>query len=138
VNHAILLVTRRSRAARHGTGNADALLMLVCDLPNRAALRSRWWDPVGMRATASHLGYFDNLFIPDETRSPGRAFFAAIGRRVSRRNMPRASSRRGAAFDYALTRSRTNRASILRAASCRSHGDRIETAHLWLHRVGRL
>jgi alkylation response protein AidB-like acyl-CoA dehydrogenase len=144
VNHAILLVsTAGPGAARHGTGNADELLMLVCDLPNpQVRFDARWWDPVGMRATASHLAHFDHLYIPDENQlGPGGAFFA--GKWQTRFTPQYAASFLGAAeaaYDYALT--------VLSAPDRRAdpyvqhHAGHmaiaIEAAHLWLYRVARL
>jgi alkylation response protein AidB-like acyl-CoA dehydrogenase len=144
INHAILLVsTAGPGAARHGTGNADALLMLVCDLPNpRVRFDARWWDPVGMRATASHLAYFDNLFIPDENQiGSAGAFFA--GHWQTRFTPQYAASFLGAAeaaYDYALTAlAAPNRRVDPYVQHHVGHmAIAIETAHLWLHRVARL
>jgi len=63
--HAILLVnTEGPGGARHSQGAPDGLLMLACDLSDRSiSIDTSWWDPVGMRATASHLVRFDNTFV---------------------------------------------------------------------------
>jgi alkylation response protein AidB-like acyl-CoA dehydrogenase len=144
VTRTILFVsTAGPGAARHGTGTADALLMLVCDLPNHGVrFDARWWDPVGMRATASHLARFENVFIPDENQiGAGGAFFA--NQWQTRFTPHYAASFLGAAeaaFDYALN--------VLSAPDRRADpyvqhrigqmAIAIETAHLWLHRVARL
>lgn len=144
VTHAVLLVsTAGPGAARHGTGAADALLMLVCELPHPGVrFDARWWDPVGMRATASHLAHFENVFIPDENQiGAGGAFFS--GKWQTRFTPQYAASFLGAAeaaFDYALN--------VLSAPDRRADpyvqhhvghmAIAIETAHLWLHRVARL
>lgn len=144
VTHAVLLVsTAGPGAARHGAGPVDALLMLACALDTPGIrFDARWWDPVGMRATVSHLAHFDDVFIPDENQiGAGGAFFH--GHWQTRFTPQYAASFLGAAeaaFDYALTslvaphrrtdpyvQHRVGRMAIA-----------IETAHLWLHRVARL
>lgn len=64
---AILLVnTAGPGAARHAEGDPDALLMLACDLTDRSVtVDDSWWDPIGMRATVSHLVKFEDTFLPD-------------------------------------------------------------------------
>jgi alkylation response protein AidB-like acyl-CoA dehydrogenase len=65
---AILLVsTAGPGGGRHNTGEQDALLLLACDLSHPSVSVDRsWWDPIGMRATASHVVQFDRTLIPDE------------------------------------------------------------------------
>ncbi len=144
VTRAVLLVsTAGPGAARHGTGVADALLMLACDLPHPGIrFDARWWDPVGMRGTASHLAHFDNVFIADENQiGAGGAFFS--GHWQTRFTPQYAASFLGAAeaaFEYALD---TLSAPHRRADPYVQHhvghmAIGIETAHLWLHRVARL
>ena len=42
--------------------------MLACRLDDpTVSVDESWWDPIGMRATVSHLVHFDGTFIPDET-----------------------------------------------------------------------
>jgi len=144
VNRAVLLVsTAGAGAARHGTGPADALLMLACDLPDPGIrFDARWWDPVGMRGTASHLAHFDNVFVPDENQiGAGGAFLA--GHWQTRFTPQYAASFLGAAeaaYDYTL---RMMSVSHRRADPYVQHhvghmAIAVETAHLWLHRVARL
>jgi alkylation response protein AidB-like acyl-CoA dehydrogenase len=64
---AILLVsTAGPGGIRHATGSPEDQILLACDLnePSVSVDRS-WWDPIGMRATASHLVRFERTFIPD-------------------------------------------------------------------------
>lgn len=64
---AILLVHRDGPGgARHATAPAEGLLLLACDLADpTVSIDGSWWDPIGMRATVSHLVRFDGTFIPD-------------------------------------------------------------------------
>ncbi len=64
---AILLVnTAGPGGARHLAGADDSLLLLACDLRHPSVtVDTAWWDPIGMRATASHVVRFDNTPIPD-------------------------------------------------------------------------
>jgi alkylation response protein AidB-like acyl-CoA dehydrogenase len=64
---AILLVnTAGPGGARHATGSHEGLLMLACDLSDPSvSFDGSWWDPIGMRATVSHLARFDSTFIPE-------------------------------------------------------------------------
>ena len=66
---AILLVsTAGPGGARHIGGSPDSLLLLVCDLSSPSVEIDRsWWDPIGMRGTASHVVKFKDTFIPDES-----------------------------------------------------------------------
>lgn len=68
VEWAILLVNSAGPGgARHAQGSPEALLLLACELGDRSVtFDGSWWDPVGMRATVSHLVKFDRTFIPEE------------------------------------------------------------------------
>jgi alkylation response protein AidB-like acyl-CoA dehydrogenase len=65
---AILLVNATGPGgARHTAAASHGLLMLACDLSDPTVTTDdSWWDPVGMRATASHLVSFDDTFLPLE------------------------------------------------------------------------
>ena len=42
-------------------------LMMACNLSDPSVeIDTSWWDPIGMRATVSHLVHFRSTFIPDE------------------------------------------------------------------------
>jgi alkylation response protein AidB-like acyl-CoA dehydrogenase len=64
---AVLLVsTAGAGGARHNSGPDDSLLLLACDLTHPSVtVDTSWWDPVGMRATVSHVVRFDRTPIPD-------------------------------------------------------------------------
>jgi len=65
---AILLVsTAGPGGARHNSGAPETLLLLACDLSHPSITVDRsWWDPIGMRGTASHVVQFDRTFIPED------------------------------------------------------------------------
>lgn len=64
---AILLVsTAGPGGVRHTTSSLDTQLMMACNLSDSTVeVDSSWWDPIGMRATVSHLVNFRRTFIPD-------------------------------------------------------------------------
>ena len=64
---AILLVnTAGPGGARHATDAGEGLLMLACRLDDESvSIDEGWWDPIGMRATVSHVVKFDGTTIPD-------------------------------------------------------------------------
>lgn len=64
---AILLVsTAGPGGVRHASGSPDAQLMMACDLSDPSVeVDESWWNPIGMRATASHLIHFRRTFVPD-------------------------------------------------------------------------
>ncbi|MGK4578957.1 acyl-CoA dehydrogenase family protein [Kitasatospora sp. HPMI-4] len=63
---AILLVDRAGPGgARHSPGTSDGVLLLACDLGDpTVTVDTSWWNPGGMRATASHAVRFDGTFLP--------------------------------------------------------------------------
>lgn len=64
---AILLVNPAGPGgARHLSGADGSLLLLACRLAHPSiTVDTSWWDPIGMRATASHVVRFDRTPIPD-------------------------------------------------------------------------
>lgn len=62
---AILLVNLAGPGgARHATAE-NGILLLACDLKHPSvSVDTSWWDPIGMRATASHVVRFDHTPIP--------------------------------------------------------------------------
>ncbi|MQA95202.1 MAG: acyl-CoA dehydrogenase [Streptosporangiales bacterium] len=65
---AILFVnTAGPGGAKHAEADPDALLMLACDLSDPSVtVDDSWWDPIGMRATVSHLVEFRDTFLSEE------------------------------------------------------------------------
>jgi len=63
---AILLVNLAGKGGARHSDSPESLVLLACDLEDPSvSVDSSWWDPIGMRATASHLVKFDQTFIPD-------------------------------------------------------------------------
>jgi len=64
---AILLVNPAGPGgARHSGDSGEGVLMLACRLDDpTVSIDDSWWDPIGMRATVSHLVRFDATFVPD-------------------------------------------------------------------------
>ncbi|KAB1140276.1 acyl-CoA dehydrogenase [Streptomyces luteolifulvus] len=81
---AILLVdpagpggARHARPGRDGRAAGSGLLLLACELSDpTVTVDDSWWDPVGMRATASHLVRFEDTFVPRDNLigAPGSYF----------------------------------------------------------------
>jgi alkylation response protein AidB-like acyl-CoA dehydrogenase len=140
---AILLVDPAGPGGARHAGSDDTVLMLACDIGDSSVqVDKSWWDPVGMRATASHVVEFDDTFIPDANQlgPPG----AYLTQRWQAAFLPHyAASFLGAAdalADYA-------KSSVLRAGK---DGDpyvqhrigaisvAVESAELWLRHVAAL
>ncbi len=142
---AILLVSAAGPGgARHADqGAADELLMLACDLGDPTVrVDGSWWDPVGMRATVSHLVHFERTFLPRSRLIGPPGAYLREGWQTA--FVPHyAASFLGAAegaYEYALdylsrqgkgtdpyVQQRVARMSI-----------NVDTAHLWLRHVARL
>ncbi|MFF2412101.1 acyl-CoA dehydrogenase family protein [Streptomyces sp. NPDC058092] len=65
---AILLVDPAGPGgARHSREAHGRLLLLACDLSDpTVTVDGSWWDPIGMRATVSHVVRFHDTFVPHE------------------------------------------------------------------------
>lgn len=65
---AILLVDPAGPGGARQTREVHGrLLLLACDLSDpTVTVDTSWWDPIGMRATASHVVRFHDTFIPRE------------------------------------------------------------------------
>lgn len=141
---AILLCnTAGPGGARHATAAPESLLLLACALADpTVSVDGSWWDPIGMRATASHLVRFDGTFVPDDQviGTPGR--YLAEGWQT--RFIPHyAASFLGAAeaaLDHTLgqvaARARGGDPYVQHRAARMSID--VDTAHLWLRHVARL
>jgi alkylation response protein AidB-like acyl-CoA dehydrogenase len=141
---AILLVSKSGPGgARHSaTGTAD-VLMIACDLSDPSVtVDTSWWDPVGMRATVSHLVTFTDTYLPDvNVIGPPGAYLTENWQAAF---VPHyAASFLGAAeaaYDYALEYvGRQGKASDPYVQQrIGSMAVNVESAHLWLRHVARM
>ena len=140
---AILLVNTGGPGGARHAASPETLLLLACDLADPSVEIDRsWWDPIGMRATVSHLVRFTRTFIPGSQRIGEPGCYLRDGWQTA--FIPHyAASFLGAAeaaYDQALiyltaqgkgedpyVQQRVARMSI-----------HVETAHLWLRHVARL
>ncbi|GAB2960557.1 acyl-CoA dehydrogenase family protein [Saccharothrix stipae] len=66
---AILLVDTAGPGGARNSTSGSGVLMLACALADPSvSVDGSWWDPIGMRATVSHLVRFDHTYIPDSQR----------------------------------------------------------------------
>lgn len=66
---AILLVDTAGPGGARNSGTGAGVLMLACELSDPSvSVDGSWWDPMGMRATVSHLVRFDHTYVPDTQR----------------------------------------------------------------------
>jgi alkylation response protein AidB-like acyl-CoA dehydrogenase len=66
---AILLVDPAGPGGARNATTRSSVLMLACELADPSiTVDGSWWDPIGMRATVSHLVRFDHTYIPDTQR----------------------------------------------------------------------
>jgi alkylation response protein AidB-like acyl-CoA dehydrogenase len=140
---AILLVsTAGPGGARHATAS-DSVLMLACDLSDpTVSFDDSWWDPIGMRATVSHLARFEQTFIPETNQIGYPGQYLKEGWQTC--FIPHyAASLLGAAeaaYDYALhylaTQNKGGDPYVQQHVAQMSIN--LETAHLWLRQVARL
>lgn len=129
--------------ARHLGGSDHTLLLLACPLTHPSVtVDTSWWDPIGMRATASHVVTFDQTPIPEawSIGEPG-AFFAE---RCTAALMPHyAASFLGAAegaYNYALEyirRQAKGEDPYIQQRVGQMAVD-VRTGHLWLSHVAWL
>jgi alkylation response protein AidB-like acyl-CoA dehydrogenase len=142
---AILLVDLAGPGgARNSTSDGGAgVLMLACELADPSvSIDSSWWDPIGMRATVSHLIRFDNTYIPDSQRIGEAGDYLSQGWQTA--FIPHyAASFLGAAeaaYQYALEyvkrQHKTGDAYVQHRIG--SMAVAVETGQLWLRHVAEL
>jgi alkylation response protein AidB-like acyl-CoA dehydrogenase len=142
---AILLVnTAGPGGVRHANaGSLDTQLMMACNLSDPAIeIDTSWWDPIGMRATASHLVHFRRIFIPesDVIGYPGQYLKEGWQTCFIPHYAATFLGAAEAAYDYALEYI-TSQKKIEDPYVQHHIGQmsvNVETAHLWLKHVARL
>lgn len=142
---AILLVnTAGPGGVRHADAAAlDSVLMMACNLSDPTVeIDASWWDPIGMRATASHLVRFQRTFIPDEDLIgyPGQYLKEGWQTCFIPHYAATFLGAAEAAYDYALDYITTQKK--IEDPYVQHHigqmSVNVETAHLWLRHVAGL
>ena len=142
---AILLVnTAGPGGVRHADATAlDSVLMMACNLSDPSVeIDASWWDPIGMRATVSHLVKFHRTFIPDEDLIgyPGQYLKEGWQTCFIPHYAATFLGAAEAAYDYALEYI-TSQKKIEDPYVQHHIGQmsvNVETAHLWLRHVADL
>lgn len=140
---AILLVNAAGPGGARHAASPDALLLLGCDLadPSVAVDRS-WWDPIGMRATASHLVRFTRTFIPESQRigEPGQyirdGWQTAFIPHYAASFLGAAEAVYDVALHYLTTQGKGGDPFVQQRIARMSIN--VETGHLWLRHVAGL
>jgi len=141
---AILLVsTDGPGGARHSSAPVDTQLLMACDL-SEPTIRfdDSWWDPIGMRATVSHMVHFSQTFIPDDNviGRPGQYLKEQWQTCFIPHYAATFLGAAEAAYDYALeyvaTQRKINDPYIQQHIGQMSVN--VETSYLWLRHVARL
>lgn len=141
---AILLVsTAGPGGARHLAGAEDSLLMLACDLSHPSIhVDTSWWDPIGMRATVSHVVRFDETPIPDEWQigAPGdylrQGWQTAFTPQYAASFLGAADAAYTYAVEYVRRQNKVNDPYVQHRVG--NMAVAIDTAHLWLAHVASL
>jgi alkylation response protein AidB-like acyl-CoA dehydrogenase len=140
---AILLVNLAGPGGARHSGAEDEVLMLACDLKHASvSVDTSWWNPVGMRATASHVVRFDHTPIPDAWQLGKPGDYLRDGWQTA--FIPHyAASFLGAAeaaHDYAMryVEKQNKTADPYVQQRVGSMVVQLDTAHLWLAHVARL
>jgi alkylation response protein AidB-like acyl-CoA dehydrogenase len=141
---AILLVsTAGPGGARHSTAAPETQLLLACDLSDPSInVDKSWWDPMGMRATASHVVRFNRTFIPESNLigQPGRyltdGWQTCFIPHYAATFLGAAEAAYDFAFEYISSQGKTSDPYIHHHIA--QSAINIETGYLWLRHVARM
>ena len=141
---AILLVnTLGPGGARHSGGSGEGVILLACDLSDPSVeFDSSWWDPIGMRATVSHLARFKKTFIPETNLigKPGQylqeGWQACFVPHYAASFLGAAEGAYEFAVDYLSAQDKTGDPFVQQHVGQMSVN--VETGHLWLRHVAGL
>jgi alkylation response protein AidB-like acyl-CoA dehydrogenase len=143
---AILLVnTAGPGGIRHAETSAslDTQLMMACNLSDpTVGIDASWWDPIGMRATVSHLVHFHHTFIPDADLIgyPGQylkeGWQTCFIPHYAATFLGAAEAAYDYAFEYITSQNKIEDPYVQHHIGQMSVN--LETAHLWLRHVARL
>jgi alkylation response protein AidB-like acyl-CoA dehydrogenase len=141
---AILLVsTAGPGGARHGSGSLESQLLLACDLSDPSISIDRsWWDPLGMRGSASHVVEFHRTFIPEYSLigRPGQYLLDGWQTCFIPHYAATFLGAAEAAYDFALDEV-TSQGKVQDPYVQHHIGQsaiNVETAYLWLQHVARM
>ncbi|WP_158882283.1 acyl-CoA dehydrogenase family protein [Amycolatopsis anabasis] len=128
--------------ARHAGPDAE-VLMLACRLDDPSiSVDDSWWDPIGMRATASHLLRFDDTYIPDAQRigQPGdylsQGWQTAFVPHYAASFLGAAEAAHDYAAEYVLRQEKGGDPYVQHRIGAMALA--VETGHLWLKHVAGL
>lgn len=141
---AILLVnTAGPGGARHSEASPDTLIMLACDLSDPSVVVDEsWWDPMGMRATVSHLVRFEGTFLSDDNviGPPGaylhQGWQTAFIPHYAASFLGAAEAAYEYAVEYVLRQGKATDAYVQQRVGRMAVN--VETAYLWLRHVANL
>ncbi len=141
---AILLVsTAGPGGARHSSGNVESQLLLACDLSDPSiSVDKSWWDPLGMRASASHVVPYNRTFIPEANLigSPGQYLLdgwqTCFIPHYASTFLGAAEAAYEFALDYVTTQGKAGDPYIQHHIG--QSAINVETAYLWLQHVARM
>lgn len=141
---AILLVSLEGPGGiRHSSGSVDSQLMLACDLSDPSVtVDGTWWDPIGMRATVSHLVRFNRTFIPHTHMigCPGQyikeGWQTCFIPHYAATFLGAAEAAYEFAVEYVTSQKKGGDPYVQHHIAAMSIN--VETAHLWLRHVARM
>lgn len=141
---AILLVsTAGPGGARHCSGSTESQLLLACDLSDPSISIDRsWWNPLGMRGSASHVVQFNRTFIPESSLigRPGQYLLDGWQTCFIPHYAATFLGAAEAAYDFALDEV-TSQGKVQDPYVQHHIGQsamNVETAYLWLQHVARM
>jgi alkylation response protein AidB-like acyl-CoA dehydrogenase len=140
---AILLVNTSGPGAARHAADPDTLLMIACDLSHPSVVVDEsWWDPIGMRATVSHLIRFNDTFLPDSDviGAPGgylrEGWQTAFIPHYAASFLGAAEAVYEYAVEYVTRQGKVTDPYVQQRVG--SMAVNVESAHLWLRHVARL
>jgi alkylation response protein AidB-like acyl-CoA dehydrogenase len=121
----------------------DTQLMMACNLSDSTIeVDESWWDPIGMRATVSHLVHFHGTFIPDSDLIgyPGQylkeGWQTCFIPHYAATFLGAAEAAFQYALEYVMTQNKIEDPYVQHHIGQMSVD--VETAHLWLRQVAHL
>jgi alkylation response protein AidB-like acyl-CoA dehydrogenase len=140
---AILLVDTAGPGGARNSASGSGVLMLACELADPSvSVDGSWWDPMGMRATVSHLVRFDNTYIPDNQQigEPGdylrQEWQTVFIPHYAASFLGAAEAANQYALDYILRQNKNGDPFVQQRIG--SMAVAVETGQLWLRHVAQL